>query len=108
MKTGWHYRPENRERQRETRIRNNHKCREKLFEILGRVCKQCGFADTRALQVDHIYGDGAYERKHKMGHSRYSLLKRVRENPERHQMLCANCNWIKRIENNEQGRRNAQ
>jgi hypothetical protein len=69
----------------------------KVFELLGKVCKRCGFLDWRALQIDHIHGNGAAERK-QFRNSRYSQLKRVMEHPEDYQLLCANCNWIKRHE----------
>lgn len=70
--------------------------RAKVFELLGNVCKRCAFTDQRALQVDHVNGNGASERKLLKG--AYSRLKRVMEYPEDYQLLCANCNWIKRHE----------
>lgn len=64
--------------------------------LLGNVCENCGFDDYRALQVDHINGGGTKERK-KSAAAR-ALFKNVQENPENYQLLCANCNWIKRFE----------
>lgn len=68
----------------------------KTLELLGGACKRCGFADWRALQIDHVKGNGAEERR--TIKNNYSMLKRVREYPEDYQLLCANCNWIKRHE----------
>ena len=69
-----------------------------LFKCLGEpICKRCGFSDIRALQIDHINGGGSKERKNR----EKSFLMTVRQNPNKFQILCANCNWIKRVENRE-------
>lgn len=77
--------------------------RELLFEILGKECVKCGFDDIRVLQIDHIKGRGVQEIK-KFGSS-YSMWKFYLDNqqhiPTNLQVLCPNCNWIKRMENNE-------
>src|SRR6266404_2437396 len=73
------------------------------FELLGNTCCICGFTDWRALQIDHIYGGGLQEIR-SAGHSTYIRFKRVLDNPENYQLVCANCNWIKRYENNEGAR----
>jgi hypothetical protein len=70
----------------------------KVWEILGTVCVRCGFSDKRALQVDHVNGGGTKERE-KLGW--VYMLDRVIEHPDEYQVLCANCNWIKKAENNE-------
>lgn len=78
--------------------------RNKVFEILGGyVCGNCGYnVDKRVLQVDHIYGGGNKERK--LGYT-YATWKKYAEDPEltkaKFQVLCANCNILKRYENNE-------
>src|SRR3990167_11370756 len=33
----------------------------KAFKMLGSRCLHCGFNDERALQIDHVNGDGAHE-----------------------------------------------
>jgi len=86
----------------------------RLMELLGgRFCKKCSFSDERALQFDHIHGDGyREERKGKKGYhdtiSRSFYMKYL-TNPELArrtlQVLCANCNWIKRAENREHSHR---
>ena len=64
----------------------------------GQFCKKCGFKDYRALQIDHIYGGG---RKELRLYSHTKFLGKVLEKPHLYQILCANCNWIKKSENNE-------
>lgn len=68
------------------------------LEILGAKCVRCGFTDVRALQIDHINGGGSVELKGSCTHRQLLL---IRKNPEKYQILCANCNWIKRSENHE-------
>jgi hypothetical protein len=65
-------------------------------------CAKCGFSDIRTLSIDHINGGG---RKHaqelkKAGTIFYRWL--IKNNfPEGYQVLCMNCNYIKKIENKE-------
>ena|SRR3990167_3589144 len=82
------------------------KSRIPLILSMGAECKNCRFNDIRALQIDHINGDGASERKEQRGSRLYtSMFKLFKENSKefakRYQLLCANCNWIKRHEKNE-------
>jgi hypothetical protein len=77
-----------------------------LFNILGGICKHCGFSDHRALQLDHINGNGAKSRRENGLHkNRIQYYKFLINNPEytlnEIQLLCANCNWVKRYDNNE-------
>ena len=67
------------------------------------TCARCNFSDVRALQIDHINGGGTKEVRElneTFGMSFYSYLI-VSDFPEGYQVLCANCNWIKKAENNE-------
>ena len=83
--------------------RHYHKWRAAVFAVLGNKCARCGFDDGRALQIDHVHGDGAADRKKFKGHRlRIKFFKHVIENPERYQILCANCNWIKRVEERQE------
>ena len=79
------------------RIRNS------VLEALGAKCVKCGFGDKRALQIDHINGGGTKERKQKLfkGHFHKHVLKSFLAKESKYQLLCANCNWIKKFENNE-------
>lgn len=72
-----------------------------VFGKLGGVCCQCGFSDIRALQIDHINGDGNTERKEIGSNSPKFYKKVLNDDGKDYQLLCANCNWIKRSENNE-------
>ena len=81
--------------------------RKAIIALLGGACVACEYDDPRALQIDHINGDGHIEKKKSHGgvdfHRR--VLDSVLKNERRYQILCANCNWIKRFENNETGMR---
>ena len=73
------------------------------LEKLGGKCTQCGFTDLRALQIDHIDGSGGIRRK-TVGCKK--LYKYIKVTPievlrQQLQVLCANCNWIKRQTNKE-------
>jgi hypothetical protein len=72
------------------------KLRARVFEVLGGPrCRRCGFTDDRALHFDHIDGGGSRHRRQRgvRGSWRDMLIR-----PERYQVLCANCNLIKRSE----------
>lgn len=79
--------------------------RKKLLSLLGDiVCRKCGFSDWRALQIDHINGGGGKERKEVFLRQRtrhYGMLRLIQKDSSKYQILCANCNWIKKYENNE-------
>ena len=91
------YRQAHPERTEENRIhvRNRQKkIKEQVFDILGRRCVQCGFSDARALQVDHVNGGGNQHRKKRSSWGSYRDV--ITANGEGYQVLCANCNQIKR------------
>ena len=79
------------------------KSRNEALLTLGGKCIKCGFSDSRALQIDHINGGGSKERKEKnfIGEFHKHVLKSFLENENKYQLLCANCNWIKKVENKE-------
>ena len=62
-------------------------------------CAHCGFDDIRALSIDHIDGGGAPHRK-MTGNDIYGWLKR-NGFPKGYQVLCMNCQLIKRQVNRE-------
>ena len=77
-----------------------------VYALLGIVCARCGFDDSRALQIDHINGGGKADiQKIVRGESsRVAYHNSILADPEalkKYQILCANCNWIKRCENKE-------
>ncbi len=73
-----------------------------IYNILGNKCSRCGFLDSRALQIDHIKGGGSKEADRE-GWAYWKYLAKLPEVDlkDRYQILCANCNWIKRHENKE-------
>ena len=83
---------------------HHHAVRRQVLEAYGSICSRCGFADERALQLDHVKGGGYREYKELRG--RLGVYKRALTHLSEYQLLCANCNWIKRVENNEIGKGN--
>lgn len=71
-------------------------------------CSKCGFTDLRALSIDHINGGGCIHRKSikpcSMGSSMFYRWLKKNDFPEGCQILCMNCQFIKRSENNEHRR----
>lgn len=64
-------------------------------------CSKCGYnADSRALQLDHINGGGSQEQR-EIGPISAHYYRNPQELFEKFQLLCANCNYIKRHENDE-------
>lgn len=89
-------------RDRAVQYRENR--RRKVRELLGGKCARCGFSDVRALQVDHVNGDGWKQKRLDPLDIYVDVL---RKNGAGYQLLCANCNWIKRHENREWGGKEA-
>jgi len=83
--------------------RRRTELRQALFALLGARCVRCGFADVRALTIDHIDGKGTQERKAARSMDAY-YRHILAVGGEGYQVLCANCNQIKRIENGESHR----
>jgi hypothetical protein len=82
------------EQQRELRRRINEK--------YGSRCVQCGFADVRALHIDHVDSGGQQQELRRGWGGGMSYYYRVlKDETGKYQLLCANCNAIKRSENNE-------
>lgn len=81
----------------------------RLFALahFGGKCVKCGFDDERALQFDHINGGGSGHLKKRGMLSSY-YLEAVRAPAGTYQLLCANCNWIKRTEKDEGGKAGAK
>ena len=75
--------------------------KEAVYALLGKHCARCGFDDAHALQIDHVKGNGKMDRG---SQSRITFHRSILANPDAqkiYQILCANCNWIKRYENQE-------
>lgn len=100
-------------RDRRGRYRHDryHTLREKVFEKLGARCSSSscrwlnddgtlGCTDRRLLQVDHVHGGGSGRTTRKDGHlMMLDVLSGKYEGD--FQILCSNCNWIKRHTNKE-------
>ena len=96
------YRKRNREKIQQQQILNNKKRRMEILSMIGTKCVKCGFDDYRALHIDHVNGGGNKERKTHSHSWSYKFWKNALvERKEDYQVLCANCNWIKRYENKE-------
>ncbi len=79
------------------------KMRKNVLDFLGGKCIACGFSDYRALQIDHINGGGCREIR-SFGRRLEEYYEHIKNNSLKYQLLCANCNWIKRYEKDENGR----
>lgn len=94
----------NRDKCREAKRETRRRLRKWVLAFYGGKCVRCGFSDWRALQIDHKAGDG-YKDIFQAGQLMGRMRKMIRESPEecrrKYQCLCANCNWIKRFENDE-------
>ena len=85
-------------------ITSHSKLRAGVVAALGGRCVRCGFSDPRALQIDHVNGDGASDRaKHGGANASFfkAVLTSICKEENKYQLLCANCNWIKRSERGE-------
>ena len=94
----WYHR--HKKRMRELARLRWKKLRIRVINFLGGKCSGCGIADERVLQVDHKRGGGTKHRKSMGGSAQFKIYKLVLKDIEhkKFQLLCANCNWIKRLE----------
>lgn len=92
------------------RGRNRYRIRRReILGLLGNKCVRCGFSDPRALQIDHVNGGGIGERRKffnssgRLVYYQYLqyILEKIKAGSKDYQLLCANCNWIKRAEMRE-------
>jgi len=88
------------------KLKYNHKRRADIIAFFGGQCARCGETDFRVLQMDHIHGGGAAERRA----GKMTLQQRWRfitDHPDaarqKFQLLCANCNCIKQWDEHEYG-----
>jgi hypothetical protein len=88
------------------------KLRAEIIKLLGGKCSNSNCPilpekmDIRALQIDHIKGNGSQERKkfQRNALNQYLyIIKEVKNGNKDYQSLCVYCNWIKRYENDELG-----
>lgn len=94
------------QRQREISINYRNKVKTDILNHYSdgtNRCGKCGESRLACLTIDHISGGGTQHRKKlrkKGGESFYQWL-RVNSYPKGYQVLCMNCQWIKRVENRE-------
>lgn len=77
--------------------------RNQAISLLGGRCKRCAYnTDYRVLFVDHVNGGGTAIRR-KIGQWKHfrNIIDEIKNGSNDYQLLCANCNWLKRYENNE-------
>ena len=82
----------------------------KVLDVLGEgKCAKCGIDDYRCLQIDHVKGNGRNDKNNPKGKAGLSfhlwIVNNIDEAKKYLQILCANCNWIKKYENKELGGR---
>lgn len=82
-------------------LRYAAKSRVAAFTKLGGTC-QCGERDAAVLCIDHVDGGGTRDRK-RVGGSVAMYLDVLKATPGKYQILCHNCNWLKRHANAEWG-----
>jgi hypothetical protein len=80
------------------RVESRRRRRARALAKLGGTCCRCAFSDPRALQIDHVNGGGRSEQA-EIGND--GIIKRVLAGEDGYQLLCANCNSIKRHEEQE-------
>lgn len=70
--------------------------RDKIVEVLGGKCAQCGYDENiLGLDIDHIENDGNLERKNRKGTNVTMLRKWLANDCKGLQLLCGTCHNIK-------------
>lgn len=96
----------NKRHPKEHRLSNAKNVRKTKLEVLSHYsrgkpkCAVCGFSDIRALSIDHEQYCGHRKNKIKSGYKFYLWLKKMGY-PKGYKVLCMNCQFIKREENQE-------
>lgn len=73
-----------------------------VIKLFGGKCQRCEFSDERALQIDHVNADPLPRKTGLRGGEKlYRAILAGKFPLEYFQLLCANCNAIKRFENGE-------
>ena len=80
----------------------NRDLRVRVIKKYGGCCSRCGYSDWRALQFDHVEGKGN-QLTRGCARSRQDFMHEVLAafGTGKFQLLCANCNLIKKYENGE-------
>lgn len=81
---------------RNSSLRHRARLRAEMVKAYGGKCMCCGESEPKFLQLDHIHNDGHVDRKrHKTSTKLFASLRRLGWPQDRHQLLCANCNFGK-------------
>ena len=102
------YRAENKEKVRRATRQSEHRLKVEVLTHYSNsklACVICGESRLACLSIDHINGGGSQHRRElkKRSQGFYRWL-RNENYPEGYQTLCMNCQFIKKIENEEQHR----
>ena len=73
-----------------------------MIEKYDGRCNRCGITDHRVLQIDHVKSGGNADRKTCKGAGIGYLTAVLADDSGKYQLLCANCNWIKRWETQQE------
>lgn len=93
--------------------KRREKLRLEIIKLLGGQCANPyglhneSFTDFRCLQVDHINRKAKHREEFGTTGSEMYLrfvIQQLKAGSKDYQLLCANCNWIKRYENKEYGK----
>ncbi len=108
------YRKKNREKVRAKQREYYDNARREALEAYGgkpAKCGQCGESYLECLQIDHIENDGNIHRKqieeeygYKLGGNQILMWLKKNNYPEGFQILCANCNIKKEMEQRRKNR----
>jgi len=97
------WREKNRAPIRRKSRKNNYAYRLKALEHIsnGKTrCEWCGIDFEPVLTIDHVFNDGSIERKEIHNGTSFYLKVFTMDKEEaklRYQVLCRNCNWLKRL-----------
>lgn len=78
--------------------------KEKVYSKYGNQCAHCSEQRSPCLSIDHVNGNGAEDRRETKGSTAF-LLKVLSDDSGEYQILCMNCQWMKRHRNKEGLRR---
>ena len=92
-----------RQKYRATIEKYRRNLKQDALNAYGGKCACCGVDNYEFMAIDHINGGGNKHRKENKTGSGLQFYRWLKKNkyPKGFQILCANCNWIKRFENNE-------
>ena len=94
-------------------VKYRNKYRNEVIQLLGSKCVNPFNIDhasferdpdyIKCLQIDHVKGHGKQEIESFSHNNAYykHVLEKIESGSKDYQLLCANCNWLKRFKNKE-------